>query len=485
MQRDSSETKRLGAHAVVIGASMAGLLSARVLANHFDKVTLIERDKLPENSEPRKGVPQARHIHVVLQDGMDFIEEVFPGFKKDMVASGSNAIDSCRDIAWYTGGVWRARPESGQTMYAQTRYFVDWHMARRIRQVQNVHLREGHEVLGLMHDAAGQRVTGARIRPINQPDGEELLEADLVVDASGRGTRSPRWLEELGYGRPEEVSMPIDICYVSRLVRPLPGNTPDWKVLAVYGTAPKCKRTGVIIAVENDSWIVSLVGYHGDHCPTDDAGFLEFASKLERPDLYEALKNTEPLTPIVAHKVPTDQRYFYERMERFPDGLVVLGDATLSFNPIFAQGIAISARGVMALKQGLEQAATQGLKGMAPRVVKQGIKSNEFPWMLVCSEDLRFPETVGERPLWLGPANWFKLQLSELSSVDNDIAMRFMKVFHTQSSIGDMAKPGVLFKALKWGLGLRGGLKPAIEERPKVQLPAGTSSPGAAPASAA
>jgi 2-polyprenyl-6-methoxyphenol hydroxylase-like FAD-dependent oxidoreductase len=432
--------------AVVIGASMAGMMAARALSERFERVTILERDTLPQAPGPRRAVPQARHIHVMLKSGMDFVESLFPGITKDIVATGSNPMDFGRDVAWYIEGFWRARPKTNLTLYAQTRPLLDWHVMSRLRAIQNLDIRERCDVRGLIHGERG--VQGARVI-LDGSKTEEPIHADLVVDASGRGTRSPLWLEEMGYGRPELEESRIDLCYTSCLMRP-PGEwRPDWKILGVFGSRQNQYRTGVIIAVENRQWHVSLIGYHGIHAHPDQQGFLEFARSLEVPDIYDAIRDAVPLTPVVSHKVPASRRYRYERLPSQPDGFVILGDALCSFNPAYAQGITSAAKTVGALAQLLDKWKQTSLAGFAPAFQKQASAAVDFPWLVALTEDLGHPESIGPRPAWIRPVTWFKRQLMRACAADDDLAIRLMKVICSQDEVGPLLHPWAITRILR------------------------------------
>ncbi|WP_343211115.1 FAD-dependent oxidoreductase [Archangium violaceum] len=233
--------------AVVIGSSMAGLLSARVLADHFEKVILLERDHRPEGPQPRKGVPQGPHIHVLLDTGRRLLDGFFPGLFQDLREQGAELIDSSGDLAWHHFDVWKARYTSGIPLLLCTRTFLEWNVLRRVLALPNVELREGCSAERLLTDPARQRITGVQLKG---PSGEEPLEAALVVDASGRGSRAPQWLEALGYGRPEEEQVGVDLAYTSRLYARPASFQGEWSALMQYPCPPSTWRAGFISNVE-------------------------------------------------------------------------------------------------------------------------------------------------------------------------------------------------------------------------------------------
>jgi 2-polyprenyl-6-methoxyphenol hydroxylase-like FAD-dependent oxidoreductase len=430
-------------HAVIIGGSMAGLLSARVLSDHFERVTVLERDE-PEGSQPRKGAPQGRHIHVLLEAGLKTLESLFPGFTEELRAHGAEHIDMARDTAWYHCGTWKPRFESDFQSVLATRPHIEAAVRRRVSARPNVVLRHGVSVDSLVTDTERSRVTGVRLKGAS---GDETLEAALVVDASGRGTRTPRWLESLGYGQVEEEAVDIDLAYTTRLYEP-PANPPgDWKLLAAYPRAPGGVRAGFISRVEGGRWIVSLNGYFGDHPPTDDAGFLDFARSLQGADFGAALKHAVPLTPAVTHKIPSSRWFHYERLRRWPEGLLAVGDAVCALNPIYGQGITVASLSMRLLTECLAaQARTSPgrVDGLAPRFQRRLPEAIALSWLLSTTMDLKYPQATGKRPYGLGLLHWGFTTLIDQTSKDLAACRTFYEVLHMRRGMEALLKPGLL-----------------------------------------
>ncbi|HZH74494.1 MAG TPA: hypothetical protein VEY88_00585 [Archangium sp.] len=434
-------SKRGFGQAVVIGGSIAGLLSARVLSEHFDKVIILERESLPDGPEARKSTPQARHVHALLEAGMKALEGMFPGLMQELVREGADLIDMARDAAWLQSGSWKARYEGGPETILVSRPFLEWKVRGRVLALSNVEVRQGHAVEGLVTDASRGRVTGVKLK---SPEGEGVLEGELVVDASGRGSRAPHWLETLGYGHPEEEEIGIDLGYTSRLYE-RPAGFDDWKILAVNGQAPGARRSGFISNVEGGRWIVSLNGYFGDHAPTDEAGFLEFARGLPTPHIHDYIRNAKPLTAPVTHKVPSSRWMHYEKLARLPEGFVLLGDTVCALNPVFGQGMTVISLGAKLLGEAVARASTVpegGLhQGLSRQYQKDLSKLIEVCWSLTTTLDLAHPQTQGKRPPGLKLALWSIQNMVDLTSLNDKACHTFYEVLHMRKGMEGLMQP--------------------------------------------
>ncbi|HYX50677.1 MAG TPA: FAD-dependent oxidoreductase, partial [Ktedonobacteraceae bacterium] len=396
--KQAKQVELIGQHAVVIGASMAGLLAGRVLSDHFEHVTIIERDRLPEQVESRRGVPQGQHAHILLMKGETILRELFPALYETFARKGAVPLTSA-DMQWYDFGVWKAPAPDPIKSYCGSRPFLEQCVRHFVAARANVHFIDGCEVKRIYSNEDHTRVKGVSLVYHSPERHEENLAADLVVDASGRGSRAPQWLMSLGYDRVEETSVKVEVGYATRIYR-RPINLPlDWKLLIVYPNPPREKRSGLVFPIENDCWMVSLAGRLHDNPPADEEGYLEFARSLPDPSLYDAIKEAEPLTPIVTYKYAMNRWRHYERMTRLPAGFVILGDAVCTINPVYGQGMSVAAIEAKVLDMCLRYQQRQGtgndMVGFPQRFQKEIVKAVMVPWMLATGEDFRYPETEG------------------------------------------------------------------------------------------
>jgi 2-polyprenyl-6-methoxyphenol hydroxylase-like FAD-dependent oxidoreductase len=385
---------------VVVGGSLAGLLAARVLSDHFDRVTLLERDRFSETPAARKGLPQGRHAHVLLERGRGVLERFLPGLTGELVRAGAEPLDFTRDVAWMNPYGWEVRFPGDLRLLASTRDLIDWGVRRRVAALPNVRIQQGADVAGLIRGPGdGARVAGVRLRS-RTPDDEvdycgAALAADLVVVADGRHSRLPEWLAALGYDPPEETVVSSFQGYASRLYRPPADFASDWKGLYIQQAPPGDPRGGLISPVEGGRWLVTLVGGDGDYPPTTEAGFLAFARGLRSSALYEAIAAAEPLTPIAGHRATENRLRHYDRLGRSPDGVVALGDAVCAFNPVYGQGMTAAALGAEVLDGWLREESSYRHPGQGRVFQRRLARANAAAWQLSAGADYRFRTTEG------------------------------------------------------------------------------------------
>lgn len=438
-----------GEHAIVVGGSIAGLLAAQALGPHYRMVTILERDVLPEAAVARKGVPQGRHAHVLVQGGQDALEMLFAGTGLDLAAAGALRTDAGRDIKWFQFGVWKKRFEAGLLAHWCDRPRFEHELRKRVAGAANVRLRPGHRVTGFVSGGGGAQVMGVQV---TSGDDEREIRADLVVDASGSGSRTPRWLEGLGYSRPRDDVVEVDVGYASRTYRRPAHLRNDWRVLVIYPKPPASCRAGVLYPLDGQQCLVTLIGWVGDHPPADEAGFLEFARSLPQDDLYHWLRGAEPLAPIRRHSFPASRWRRFERMPRWPERFIVVGDAVCGFNPVYGQGMSVSALDAVALARALERPGSVRRPGSARRLQRELARHRTIPWLLAATSDFRFPQVTGRRPFGLGFLNWYTQGVLEIAGESARAHLGFLRVLGMRSSPLALLHPAIALSVLRRAL---------------------------------
>jgi 2-polyprenyl-6-methoxyphenol hydroxylase-like FAD-dependent oxidoreductase len=441
------KTEPIGEHAVVIGASMAGLLAARALSDAYERVTMVERDELPPTGQKRKAVPQGSHAHVMLASGQRSIEELLPGITDELFAAGAQSCKSLREIRFVIAGHELTREASGADVLLASRPLIEGHVRRRVLALANVTVRERCDAVDLLTSPHRERVTGVQVRSRSGEGGEVLLDADLVVAASGRAARVPASLEALGYPRPEEDRLAVDLMYVSRRVRLQPGALGDDK-LVLIGARPGLPR-GVMLIAQEDHWILTASGYGAEHHPPiDERGYLDFIATVAPPDVVAAIRESEPLGEIVSHGFPANQRRRYERLKRFPDGLLVVGDAISNFNPLYGQGMSVAALEAIELRRCLER----GERRLAHRFFRAAGKVVRQAWDMAVGGDLALPEVAGPRPLVLRISNAYVERLLRVAEHDPIVAAAFGDVGDLLAPPQEVMRPRILWRVLRGNL---------------------------------
>jgi 2-polyprenyl-6-methoxyphenol hydroxylase-like FAD-dependent oxidoreductase len=419
----------LGERAVVLGASIGGLLAARVLADFFETVTVVERDVLPDDPAVRQGVPQGRHVHVLLARGGQILDELFPGFLNELVADGAPVWNdgelSKLHLAFGGHEILRSgkieRQPKALAVHMPSRPFLECHVRRRLQAMSNVTILSSHEVTDLTSTPDRGRVTGVRV--VDRDGGAEReLTADVVVDAMGRGAHTPAFLESLDYGRPVEDHIVMHTNYVSQLLRIPPGTLTE--MLVDIGPAPD-RPTGMFLTgYENDTWMFTVFGMVGRQPPRDLAGMLAFAREYCPAHLIAAIGAAEPIGEVAHHHMPSSQWRRYDKMAQLPDGLLVCGDAICSVNPVYGQGMTLAALEAAALRECLRGGGTD----LPRRYFRASAKPIGVAWQMVASSDLTFPAVVGRRSRVMRVTTRLLDWALAACESDLDVAVRFFKV---------------------------------------------------------
>jgi 2-polyprenyl-6-methoxyphenol hydroxylase-like FAD-dependent oxidoreductase len=453
--------ERVGEHAVVLGASMAGSLAARVLTEAYRKVTVIDRDVLPKGGVHRRSVPQGRHLHVLLPRGREALEEFFPGFTAGAVQAGAPTGDGLGTVRVVVSGHRLRQVDVGRLGLFVSRPFLEGQVHARLRALPEVTFVEGSDIVGLMTTADRRRITGVTVRGPDRH--QQQITADLVVDATGRGSRTPIWLREWGYCPPAEDRIDIRLGYATRTLRLRPGAIGNDKFIAIVPTVDN-PRTGALGAMEGGRHILTLGGILGDYPPTDPAGFDAFAASLPAPDIAEAIQDAEPLDDPIAFRFPASVRHRYERLRAFPDGLLVIGDAVSSFNPIYGQGMTVAAQQALALRRLLARTPQP-----APRHYFRLIaKTINPPWDIAVGADLAFPDVPGTRTAKTRLVNAYLSYLLAAAAHDATLSVAFARVQGLIDRPEGLLRPDRVLRV--WWANRRHPSQPTITAPPNPHL---------------
>jgi 2-polyprenyl-6-methoxyphenol hydroxylase-like FAD-dependent oxidoreductase len=415
---------------------MSGLLAARVLSDHFKNVIVLERDDLSNEGSHRRGVPHDKHAHALLAGGQRILEQLFPGITAQLISGGAVPADSLNEGTWFFEGGPLYKTPSGTTGVMMSRPFLESVVRMRVNSIDRIQVLGNRSVRRLVSSDDGERVTGVVTE-------DEFLEADLVVDATGRATRSKDWLESLAYEPAAETEVEVDLFYTTRLFRLRPDWQPDNKFVVIAPT-PYGKRGGVMAMQESGDWIVTLFGHFGHAAPGDLAGYTEYARSLPSPLIYEAICHAEPAGKPNTFRFAASRRRRYEKLRRFPNGFLVFGDAICSFNPIYGQGMSVAALQAKALHEAL----VSGRANIAKRFFKRAAKVIDNPWNIAVGGDLRIPETIGPRSFGVDIVNWYIANVHKLAHSDPRAALAFTRVSQLLDAPTALMRPAIMARVL-------------------------------------
>ncbi|UQX03875.1 FAD-dependent monooxygenase [Streptomyces sp. RerS4] len=469
-------------HAVIIGGSMAGLLAAGVLAEHAT-VTIIDADTLPDSPAPRRGLPQARHVHVMWSGGARAIEEILPGITEEWTAAGAIRRSLPTDLVTMTAQGWIPRCGEKQFNISCSRDLLDSVVRRRVIALPGVTTLQRSRVRALEGTAA--RITGVRV---DTPEEEgRLIAADVVVDASGRGSRARAWLEKLGVSGVRAAGVDSGLVYATRIFEaPAGAHELGFPIVNVQSDprVPVPGRTATIVPIENGQWQATLSGTRGGQPTNDPEEFIPFAKSIRHPIVGELLEGRKPLTDVAVTQGTANRRIFFEKTD-LPDGFFAVGDSVATFNPLYGQGMTVAARGLLAVRSLLRDGGLSrpGFGNAAQRALAPQVAT---AWELATSQDIQYPGATGMRPKpGAGLLDAYVGRLMTGATTQEPLTAAFLEVITMTSPPTHWFRPEVMWRVLR--ASARGALKApplTAAERTVAGLDGaarGTTTPAATP----
>ena len=413
--------------AVVVGAGMGGLMAAAALRDHFQEVLIVERDALSAEPVLRKGVPQGAHVHTFLGFAVEAMERLLPGVMAKLYDAGAVQIRRNYDVWFHDAAGPTPIRDVGLITPSITRPLLEQVTRQELMALPRLRLLDETRMQQLKTGTDG-RVSAVQVR---RKDGiEEIIAADLVIDCSGRGSRLAGWLEAEGYGAVPAQRLKIAMSYSSGLFTP-PPELRDSKWACLMLAIPPALRAAYLTPVDGGLWLATLYGRAGDQAPLDHEGFLDWTRGLAHPCIHERLSQATPASKLHSYRIPQGVWQRFDKMARFPEGILPLGEAFTSFNPMYGQGISLSAGQALSLKNALRQCAGAGdLGGLARRYFADCTPLNATGWGVMETRDLAYASTTGERPADL-EARWRQGQaIRDLAEEDPEIHALSVRVTH-------------------------------------------------------
>jgi len=428
-------------HAVVAGAGMAGLLAAAALSDHVGKVTIIEKDLLPESPQFRNGVAQGAHVHTLLGFGVKAMDELIPGLMSDLYTAGAVKIRRNYDL-WFHDAIGPTPiRDVGLLTPSVTRPLLEHITRKRVLSLPNVNLRDNTKLLDTELDKE-RRIAGVKII---SDDVTEILPTDLVIEGSGRASNLTKWLPEHGYGEVPLQRIKIMMGYTSGFFR-LPKEVANEAKACLMLAIPPANRAAYLTPVDGDIWLATMYGRGHDTAPRELKGFLEWAEGLPHPVIHELLSQAESISEFKTYKIPFGTWYRYDQMNEFPDGLIPMGEALTSFNPMYGQGMSLAAGQALALR---DVVSSNSQERLAARYFKLCHTLNSVGWSVMETRDYAHDITIGERPSDLESRWQAASALRQLAETDAEVHKLSVQVTHLLKSPKELSKPEILEKIKK------------------------------------
>jgi 2-polyprenyl-6-methoxyphenol hydroxylase-like FAD-dependent oxidoreductase len=432
----------MGKKAIVIGAGMGGLSAARAIADYFEQVVVLERDTLPADPIPRIGTPQAQHVHVLLTSGLNALRALFPHFEQDLIQAGAVPLRVALDVRLERPG-FNPFPQRdlGWLVYSMSRPLLEHTVRRQLAGYPNITVRQLCRAENVLTNSDGGRVRAVQCE--TRDGSSEVLPAEVVIDASGRGNPTLALLKSLGRPPPEETIIGVDYRYTTALIPIPPTAPPEWKGVFTFAEAPASTCGALMLPIEGNRWIVGLGGAHGASAPAEWDGFLTFAQQLRTPTVYDAIKHSTPPDRLPQFGFPESVWRHFERLPDLPTGLLPVGDAICRFNPIYGQGMSVAAQEAFILHRLLKSRSALGdpLVGLSAAFFQEAVPLIDAPWAIAANLDFVYPQTRGQRPADLEGTLKFGAALNRIAARDPAVHKLTLEVQHLLKPRGALLTP--------------------------------------------
>ncbi|WP_075185104.1 thioesterase domain-containing protein [Teredinibacter haidensis] len=436
-------------HAIVIGSGMGGMVCARVLSEHFSKVTIIEKDPLPESPATRKSVPQGHFLHILLAKGVRVLDDLFPELFSSLESAGAVRFNVGQDIAAKMSNGRIPRYQSDIWLYGCSRPLLEWHIHQQLTAISNIQIMEQSEVKSLLYDRDTNCVTGVSLQ--QNKDAQHDVVADIVVDSGGRTAKTLKWFEALGFDKPEETIIQPPVVYSCRAFKKPANFKSDWKLLAVYPDDVGSSSGGFVNPIENDQWMVTLWGV-GQALSRDDSLFLEFARSLPSPDLYNAIKYAEPISSVYTRRKTVSRINHFEKLDKRPEKFFAVGDTVCSYNPVYGQGMTSAVLGAVTLGETFAD-HPKDTPHLAGIFHKKLAEVNIQIWQRGTMDDLRWSDTLDENPTLkneIEVRTKFMERIWELAIHDTQVAELVWSVMHFLKPVNELMTLEIQSKLAKY-----------------------------------
>lgn len=443
-------------HAVVIGGSVAGLATAKVLAGFFKHVTVIERGSKPEDAMVRKQVPQGGHLHALLKKGELALEHLFPNIIPELEQKGAVRLNFTRDINWHHYNVWKARFHGVMTCLSVSRPCLEFTVRERVEKISNIRISYDSVVTNYQLNPENTQIIGVNVKDSKGED--TFLDTNLLVDASGANSQTPKWLEASGLQVPEEEHNDLPLAYTTRLyqMKDEVKDSTDKKRKAwlIYNDPPRTKCISGMFPIEDNKYVVTVAGYSDEKPGRDESDFHKSLDSFEQKDIVNQLKDAEPISEMRHYKLHKERRYHYQKLRNMPEGLLVMGDAFCRFDPIFGQGMSAATQAAVLLDECLKRTLVHNdnngsINGLARLYHNKLSKLVDNPWLVTQIERFRYAETTGPKPLLLPILQWYVGHVFKLCESNENVYARFLDVMHLIKGPYSLLHPSVLFAVLK------------------------------------